>query len=157
MIDQLKSDLDRIMLEDLPALVANPEPAAIAAHLQNTLYPILGQVAEEIEEIDDAVEDLGADAEDILQPESAEAIGVVLIQGAIVVAELKKRLSIKTDAALLRVCLEFERQLKAATEVLREVYVPAADADAEEQDDGKDDDGAAAEDPAPTGPADGAA
>ncbi len=137
-LDTLKADLNRIALEELPALAKNPEPAAIVAHLIDTMYPLMGQLADEIEEIDEAVEDLGADADDILQPESAEALGVVIVEGHVIVAELRKRLSATDDARLLKVCLQFEEHLKRASEVLEGVYVPQVEEEAEEDDKAKD-------------------
>lgn len=134
----MKSDLQRIEREELPALAANPEPAAIVAFFRDTMFPIFGQVIEEIEEIDEAVEDLGADAEDILQPESAEAFGVVIVTGQVVVSELKKRLSATEDARLLKVCLEFEEQLKKASQVLEDVFVPQTEEDPEDPEEPED-------------------
>jgi hypothetical protein len=141
-METLESDLKSNL-----ALVAALQPelatsADVVRVLKETWAFIENHVAE-TGAIDLCVQDLLRNAEDILQPETAEIFAAVVTGGLAVAAALKTKISRDTDAQLYKVAEELERNCKKAEEILEEIVIDVDDDDDDDEyeDDDEDDEG----------------
>lgn len=137
-IETLKQDL-RDNVAHLNSI--DPTAPALMGHLQNSLWPFLESLCEELDEMDESLEDVVHQSADVLHTDTAEVFAAIIAGGAVVAAELRKRVG--NDAKLLAVIKEFNENLAQGREILAEITLP--DAEGEEDSDG-DGDGDQADD-----------
>lgn len=137
-LEQLKIDLkDNIKsLNQLGALTTAPE---LVAHLQNTLWPTLESIVEEMEEQDGCIEDLMNGSEDILQPDTGNRIMVTLVAAVTLVNELRARLQ-PHETAQMKAVAEFDRLANDCIATVQEITIPEDDQDPAELEDAEDED-----------------
>jgi hypothetical protein len=136
-----------VSLEDLQAdLEANIEAAAalsgplvtvgdLAKHIQSTLWPFQQNVLAELEEMDGALADMLANAEDILQPETAAEFAAVLaIATGLIVNKLKPRLNPANadDKKILSAITQWVDMAAQMGETIEEITVDPPEPDAED-------------------------
>lgn len=134
--ETLQADLIQCVNEG-KALAANTDLglADFVKHLNDTLWPMLANVVEEIADIDETVSDMYEHAEDILQPETGDHLLAVIAGAEVLVAELKTRVG--NDARLLLAIKEWAVKSAEAKQAITDITI----ATEEEDDDGDDEDG----------------
>lgn len=134
-IDTLKSDFAAIQskIDAMSGpLTTAPE---IMSLLKNDLVPFIGEVVKEVGEVDEAVADMYAQAEDILQPETAAEVAALILTGRTLVKELMT-LNPKAAAA----CKAWLQLSKTVEETLAEITVDDPSDDDEDDEDEDDED-----------------
>ena len=125
-LDELRADLARNM-GDAQRVI---DPAA-RAHLEQTLWPFLDALLDQVEEIDDAVAELVDQQEDYLQPQTAAVFAAVIQASLELAAELKARAG--ADPGIARKISDHDQLCQAAIGVLGEItMVIPADEDEDE-------------------------
>lgn len=143
-IPSLQSDLK----SNMAALAMATTTEELKIHLQHTLWPFLEALIDELNEIDEAVEEMVDEAPEVLHTESAEVFAALITSGSVLMTELKARAA--TDQRILRAIREWEQLARQGKEILEEITIPDAE-------DGEDEDDTDAEvKAAPTPPTDGA-
>lgn len=140
MTDNLRADLSGCMAE-AKALAANPEAtiADVLKHLNDTFWPMVSNVVDEVCDIDESVSAMYEQAEDTLQPDTSAQLQGVIAGAQILVAELKTRVG--NDARLLAAIKEWNAKAVEALEDIQEITVTPDPDEEEEDDDGPGDDG----------------
>jgi len=133
-IEQLQQDLTQIM----GRLLANPPTttADLVLFLSDNLLPWLQSQAEELGEMDEAIEDVVHQSVDVLHPESGEVFAGIITSGTAIAAELATRAG--NDARLLKVIKEFRTLAARGTQLLEEIVLE--DDEDDDEDDEDDDD-----------------
>lgn len=135
--------------EDLKANIAHVQSqlgpltsaSELVAHLQNTLWPFLESLVEDMEQIDGCVDELYHQSEDILQPETGAVFQAMITGGLVIAQELKKRLAANTEDLKLRKAVgEFEALANQCTGILQEITIPEDDEEDAEDSDEDDED-----------------
>ena len=111
---ELRADLARNVREAQG--VAEP---ATRTHLEQTLWPFLEALIDQIEEIDDAVAELVDQQEDYLQPQTAAVFAAVVQAGLELAAELKARAG--ADPGIAQKIADHDQLCQAAIGVLGEI------------------------------------
>ena len=136
--ETLRADLQACMNE-AKALADNPEltPHAVCKHLNDTLWPLLSNVVEEVADIDETVSDMYEHAEDILQPDTGAQLLAVIAGAEILVGELKTRVG--NDARLLAAIKEWSAKAAESKQAITDITITTEEED-DDDDDGDDDD-----------------
>lgn len=120
-LEELRADLERNVRE-----ARQLEDAATRAHLEQTLWPFLEALIDQVEEIDDAVGELVEQQEDYLQPQTAAVFAAVVQAGLELAQELKARAG--DDPQIVKKIADHDQLCQVAVEVLGQVtLVPAGD------------------------------
>lgn len=138
-LDTLKEDLKQ-NLATLTTMNELSSVGDVVNHLKNTLWPTLESIVDELAEVDDCVADMVNNAEDILQPETAEVFAAVLAASAVVAAALKPMLDPDKDADMINLVAELERNIKKANAIMQEIVIDDVDPEYDDDDDDDDDD-----------------
>lgn len=138
-LDTLKEDLKQ-NLATLTTMNELSSVGDVVNHLKNTLWPTLESIVDELAEVDDCVADMVNNAEDILQPETAEVFAAVLAASAVVAAALKPMLDPAKDADMINLVAELERNIKKANAIMQEIVIDDVDPEYDDDDDDDDDD-----------------
>lgn len=136
-MDSLRADLKSNTAELAAMDPMTTTTSDLLKHLKGTLWPFLESVTDEMSDIDECVGDMVADAEDILQPETAAVFVAITAGGATIAAALKARITREAEPQLWKIVTEFEKNCQLADETLQEIVVDAG----EEIDDDEDDPG----------------
>lgn len=131
-IESLKDDLKR-MTERVTGMV---EGESVLAFLRDHLVPCLETVGDEMDEMDEAIEDIVHDAPDVLHTDSAAVFAAVIASGLTIAGELLTRVG--DDRRLIALIREFRAKCAEGKEILEEITI----AEAEEGDEEPGDDGA---------------
>ena len=137
-IETLQSDL-KTCVASLDALGPLASVQDVVAHLKMSVYPMIENVVTEVVEIDQITESLLNNAEDILQPETAQVFAGVLVGGAALCLELEKRLTLPADAKLLAGIKEWRALAQQAGAVLDEITVVVEDEEDEDEEEDEED------------------
>lgn len=125
---ELRADLARNARETQAII----EPAT-RTHLEQTLWPFLEALIDQIEEIDDAVAELVDQQEDYLQPQTAAVFAAVIQASLELASELKARAG--ADPGIARKISDHDQLCQAAIGVLGEItMVVGGDEDEDEGD-----------------------
>lgn len=123
---ELRADLARNVREAQG--VAEP---ATRTHLEQTMWPFLEALIDQIEEIDDAVAELVDQQEDYLQPQTAAVFAAVVQAGLELAAELQARAG--ADPGIAQKITDHDQLCQAAIGVLGEItMVVGGDEDEDE-------------------------
>lgn len=141
-IETLKEDLKANLstLAVLKTLPSDDTTNTVILHLQDTLWPFLEAVVDELAEIDECVADVISGAEDILQPETAEIFAAIIAGAVAVSAALKARVNRETEAPLAKVIDELEKNCRAGEAIMAEIVIDTGDDDDGDADEDDEDD-----------------
>ena len=133
-LEELQRDYDAIQTKIDGMTGALTTPAEIMALLKNDIVPFMGSSVKELAELDDTVADLYANAEDILQPETAGLFAALILTGRPLLMELQKRLT-PADTKIAVALKEWLSLSKSAERTLADITVPDDDEDDDDDDD----------------------
>jgi hypothetical protein len=133
-IEQLQQDLKDLM----GGLLASPpdSTAGLVLFLQDNLLPWLQTQAEELGEMDEAIEDIVHQSAPVLDAESGAVFAAIITSGMAIATELATRAG--NDQRLLRVIKEFKTLAAQGTQILEEIVLE--DDEGEDEDEESDDD-----------------
>jgi len=123
-LEDLREDLKRNLAEAR----ACKSWEEVQSHLVNTLWPFLEGQLDDLDEMDDALQELVDEQEDYVQPETAAVFAAVIQLGLQLGAELKKRHP--TDANVTAAVDQYEAICAQAADLLGQItIVPNEDED----------------------------
>jgi hypothetical protein len=134
-IETLKADLNDITASASAHALEEKAGAAppVWGWLRDNLLPWIQGMADEVEEMDEAIHDVVNQSVDVLHPESAEVFAAIIAAGATMAAELRTRVG--DDRRLLKSISEYIALLGRGKELLEDIYI------SDDDDDGEDDEG----------------
>ena len=138
-IDQLQLDIKDNIKNQVNTLGALTTPQEIVAHLQNTLWPMLEMIGEEMAEQDGCIEDLMNGSEDILQPETGAKLMTFVTAAVALAGELRRRLQPGDDPKHLKALAEFDALANDCVATLEEITIPEGMMDEDEDPDADED------------------
>lgn len=136
--DQLHKDIKENIKQAMQ-MGALTTPLEIVQHLQNTLWPTLELVAEEMVEQDGCIEDLMNNSEDILQPETGAKLMTFITASVVLAGELRRRIGPGDDPKHLKALAEFDALANECTAIVQEITIPEEMTEDEIFDDSEDD------------------
>lgn len=160
-LEDLQADLESNLaaIHQLAAAGALTTAPEVVDHLAKFLWPFMQNVVNEMAEIDAEVANAVYNADDHLQPETAEQLAaVIVIATGLIGKELQKRLDPKkpADAQVLVAIRDWAKLAKEAGEIIEEITVeppegeddpdqveaemPDSEDDEDDDDDDEDDD-----------------
>jgi hypothetical protein len=131
-METLRADM-RANIGSLSSFGPTSTVGELAAHLRNTLWPMLEAMVDEVEEIDDVVAGIVSNSEDILQPDTS-AMLVAVISGAMVLVtqQLEKRVNKDAEGKVWAAIKEWRQLAAKSLELLSEITLPEDDGDGED-------------------------
>lgn len=129
-IETLRKDLN----DNLEALrgMAIPTADALKQHLVNSFWPFIESMVDEMDEIDEAVDDLVSGAPEILHSESAEVFSGIIVSGELLMTELSHRVG--NDARILAMIKEWRGLARQGKSILEDIALPDPDPDPDDPD-----------------------
>lgn len=141
---------DSTLLADLEANLAEAtklnelaQASDLVKHLKNTLWPFLQTLVEEVTQIDQVVEDIVHEADDILQPETAEVFAALIVACRAMVTEFTPRVDRAKEPKIFQGLQILAQLCNKAESTLDEVTVPPEDEEDgdDEYEEGEEEDG----------------
>ncbi len=123
-IEQLKADY-AANLEEVAALGPLTSVPDLVSHLQHTLWPFVGELVKNLDEIEGVQEGMYEDSDDILQPETAGFFMALVLGARELCDELEKRAA--GDAKLLAGVKRIRIIAQKCQEVLEDITIEVDD------------------------------